>query len=169
MRDGTKPNREPVWRWILIFGTYFFVSVFLDDWIADQFKASMQALVAIGGYWLSNLAVGLLAGTACYVIYSVHSRKLADQLVNGDPEPLPDHLDYVTQAQPGLWFSWFTGLLFWAVGLVMLFHWYPAAWIFAPIVGTTIIASGLKSMNNARMMDAQRGENPGSAKGLPGS
>lgn len=41
--------------------------------------------------------------------------------------------------------------------------------IFEPIVGTTIIASGLKSMNNARMMDAQRGGNPGSAKGLPGS
>lgn len=169
MGDDAKPSRKKAWRWVLIFGAYFFVSAFLDDWIAEQFKASIRALVAIGGYWLSNLAVALLTCTVCYILYSVHSRKLTDQLVNGDPEPLPDHLDYVTQAQPGLWFSWFTGLLFWAVGLVMLFHWYPAAWIFAPIVGTTIIASGLKSMNNARMMDAQRGGNPGSAKGLPGS
>lgn len=157
MGDDAKPSRKKGWRWVLIFGAYFFVSAFLDDWIAEQFKASMRALVAIGGYWLSNLAVALLTCTVCYILYSVHSRKLTDQLVNGDPEPLPDHLDYVTQAQPGLWLSWFTGLLFWALGLVMLLIWYPAAWIFAPIVGTSIITGGFKSMAHARMMDAQRG------------
>lgn len=163
MKGDAKPNRKTVWRWVPIVGVYFFVSAFLDDWIADQFKASMRALVAIGGYWLSNVAVGLVTGTVCYVVYTIINRRLADQLANGDPEPLPAHLDYETQAQPSLWFGWFTGLLFWAVGLVMLFIWYPAAWIFAPIVGTTIIAGGFQSMAHARAMDAQCGGSLGGA------
>ncbi|MBD2761380.1 hypothetical protein IEE91_07375 [Kocuria sp. cx-455] len=163
MKDDAKPSRKTVWRWVLIFGGYFFVSAFLDDWIADQFTASMSALVAIGGYWLSNVAVGLLTGTGCYVVYTIISRRLTDQLVNGDPEPLPAHFDYVTQAQPSLWFGWFGGLLFWAVGLVMLIVWYPAAWIVGPIIGTTIIAGGLRSMTHARAMDAQCGGNTGGA------
>lgn len=70
----------------------------------------MRALVAIGGYWLSNVAVGL----------------------------------------------------------VMLIIWYPAAWIVGPIVGTTIIAGGLKSMAHARAMDAQRRGNPGGTESPPG-
>lgn len=168
MTDDARPSRKPAWRWVLTFGAYFFVSAFLDDWIADQFKASMRALVAVGGYWLSNVAVGLLTGTVCYVIHTVISRRLTDQLVNGDPEPVPAHFDYVTQAQPSLWFGWFSGLVFWAVGLLMLLVWYPAAWIFGPIVGTTIIAGGLKSMTHARAMEAQRGGSPGSTKRPPG-
>lgn len=97
--------------------------------------------------------------------YAHHKRRLTRQLVEGDPEPLPAQYDYVTQAKADVWFSWFCGGLFWALGFIMLFIWYPAAWIFGPIVGTTIIASGLQTMTNARMMDAQRGENPGGAEG----
>ncbi len=168
MGDSAKPNRKKAWRWALIFIAYFLVTAFLDDWIADQFKASMRALVAIGGFWLSNLAVGLLAGTVCYIMYAHHKRKLADKLLNGDPEPLPVHSDYVTMAQADAWFCWFGGLIFWAAGLAILFFWYPAAWVFGPIVGTTIIVAGIKTMANARMMDAQRGEeNSGGSDGAP--
>lgn len=112
---------------------------------------------------------GLLVGTICYVLYAHHKRRLTRQLVEGDPEPLPAQYDYVTQAKADVWFGWFIGLLFWVVGLVVLFIWYPAAWIFGPIVGTTIIAGGLASMTHARAIDAQRGENPGGAEGAPSS
>lgn len=168
MGENAKPDRKRVWRWVLIFAVYLFVSVFLDNWIVDQFNAAISALVAIGGYWLSNVAVGLLAGTVCYVLHITHKRRLSNQLLRGDPDPLPDHYDYVTQAQAELWFGWFGGVLLWTTGLTMLFFWYPAAWVFGPIVGTTAILSGYTSVSHARKMDAQRGDGRGGGGTAPG-
>lgn len=168
MADDTEHEGRKAWRWALPLVVYFFVSTFLDDWIADRFTTSMHALVSIGGYGLSNLVVGLLVGTACHVCYVLYQRKLLDLQVNGDPEPLRPPYDYQTQAQAGLWLGWLGGVGCWILGAAMLFLWYPAAWVFGPIVGTTLIVAGHRRMAHARIMDAQRERTQGAQPLRPG-
>lgn len=123
------------------------------EWLQGD---AVPALLAAGGYWLSNAVFGAVTIAGGALLLGLEQRRIRRIQRDGDPKPPAPPDSYARRAKQN-W--WFTGVIALSGGALALWQASNQDWagiVFGPLAALIVILEGWMNNRHLRAMDTWR-------------
>ncbi|MGQ1840171.1 hypothetical protein ACT4S2_17170 [Kocuria turfanensis] len=116
----------------------------------------VPALLAAGGYWLSNAVFGAVTIAGGALLLGLEQRRIRRIQRDGEPEPPAPPDSYARRAKLNWWFTCVIALTGGALALWQASHQDWAGIVFGPLAALIVLLEGWMNSRHLRAMDTRQ-------------